>query len=102
MLGFSIAELGQRPAIAGNGPVVLSFLTDSLPTGVVLSRASTGTRINSVGVLEVVGNNQPRFDYDPQTLAPRGCWSNPRRPTLSTDQSRTSLIGPILCPPRRH
>jgi hypothetical protein len=82
MLGFSIAELGQRPAIAGNGPVVLSFLTDSLPTGVVLSRASTGTRINSVGVLEVVGNNQPRFDYDPQTLAPRGLLVEPASTNL--------------------
>ena len=82
MLGFSIAELGQRPAIVGNAPVVLSFLTDNLPAGVSLSRASSGTRINSVGALEVVGNNQPRFDYDPQTLAPRGLLVEPASTNL--------------------
>ena len=82
MLGFSIAELGQRPAIAGNAPVVLSFLTDSLPAGVALSRASSGTLINSVGALEVVGNNQPRFDHDPQTLAPRGLFVEPASTNL--------------------
>ena len=82
MLGFSISELGQRPAIAGNAPVGLSFLTDSLPAGVALSRGSSGTRINSVGALEVVGNNQPRFDYDPQTLAPRGLLVEPASTNL--------------------
>lgn len=82
MLGFSIAELGQRPAITGNGPVVLSFLTESLPAGVSHSRASTGTRINSVGMLEVVGNDQPRFDYDPQTLDPRGLLVEPASTNL--------------------
>ena len=82
MLGFSIAELGQRPAITGNAPVVLSFLTDSLPAGVSLSRASSGTRINSVGALEVVGNNQPRFDHDPQTLDPRGLLVEPASTNL--------------------
>ncbi len=82
MLGFSIAELGQRPAIVGNAPVVLSFLTDSLPAGVSLSRASSGTRINSVGALEVVGNNQPRFDHDPQTLTPRGLLVEPASTNL--------------------
>ena len=82
MLGFSIAELGQRPAILGKAPVVLSFLTDSLPAGVSLSRASSGTRINSVGALEVVGNDLPRFDYDPQTLAQRGLLVEPASTNL--------------------
>lgn len=36
------------------------------------SRASTGTRINAAGVLETVAANQPRFDYDPVTLQPKG------------------------------
>jgi len=77
MLGFSIAELGQRSAQPANGPVVLSFLTENLPTGVAITRASAGTRINGVGALEVVGNDQPRFDHDPQTLAPRGLLVEP-------------------------
>ncbi len=36
------------------------------------TRASAATRVNEAGLLESVGNNVPRFDYDPVTLAARG------------------------------
>jgi len=36
------------------------------------SRASAGTRFNASGVLESVASGQPRFDFDPATLLPRG------------------------------
>jgi len=36
------------------------------------TRASTATRINASGVLEVVTSDTPRIDYDPVTLAPIG------------------------------
>jgi hypothetical protein len=43
----------------------------STPT-VSFVRSSSATRVNSKGVIEVVGNNVPRFDYDPITLQPKG------------------------------
>lgn len=36
------------------------------------SRASAGARINSAGSTETIAANQPRFDYDPVTLQPKG------------------------------
>ena len=46
--------------------------TETLDPRITFSRASGGTRTNSSGVLELVGANVPRFDYDPVTLQPRG------------------------------
>jgi hypothetical protein len=43
----------------------------SLPT-LPFTRSSSATRVNSKGFIEVVGNNVPRFDYDPITLQPKG------------------------------
>ena len=49
---------------------------------ITFTRASGGTRINSEGVLELVGSNVPRLDYDPVTLAPRGWLIEEQRPNL--------------------
>lgn len=49
---------------------------------VTFSRSSIATRVNSIGLIETVGNNVPRFDYDPVTLAPKG---------LLIEESRTNL-----------
>jgi hypothetical protein len=47
------------------------------------SRASNATIFNSTGTLTSVGYNQPRFDYDPTTLACNG---------LLMEESRTNSI----------
>lgn len=47
------------------------------------TRASGGGRINSSGVYEWVAANQPRFDYDPVTLQPKG---------ILIEEQRTNLI----------
>jgi hypothetical protein len=39
---------------------------------ITFARASTATRFNAAGVLETVAAGQPRFDFDPVTLSPRG------------------------------
>lgn len=48
------------------------------------SRASAATRINASGLIESVAANQPRFDYDPATLQPRGFLIEEQRTNLLT------------------
>lgn len=48
------------------------FVTGSLPTGVSFTRASSGWRYNSAGLLVSEATDVPRFQYDPATLTPRG------------------------------
>lgn len=61
-----------------NHPTVLPSLTlDFINSGVInpaitFTRNTTATRYNSKGVLESVGNNIPRLDYNPATLALNG------------------------------
>lgn len=53
--------------------LALDFTTGVLDSRVTVTRAlNTATRTNSLGVLEIVNADLPRFDYDPTTLAPKG------------------------------
>ena len=49
------------------------FTTASLDARITLTRAdATATRVNSSGFIATVAANQPRFDYNPVTLACKG------------------------------
>lgn len=48
------------------------------------ARASTATRFNATGVLETVASGQPRFDFDPVTLACKGLLIEEARTNLAT------------------
>lgn len=50
---------------------------------ITFTRASSATRFNASGVLETVGNNVARLDFDPVTLAARG---------LLVEEQRTNSI----------
>jgi hypothetical protein len=50
---------------------------------ITFTRASTATRVNSLGLVEDVASGDPRFDYDPATLAAKG---------LLIEEARTNLI----------
>jgi hypothetical protein len=55
---------------AGGGGVSPAFQTDftaisSLPTGISLTRATTGTYFNASGVLQTAAIDAPRFDHNP-------------------------------------
>ena len=67
---------GSVPVATAGGPPGVtfdqSFLTGSLGTGAVFTRASTGWAYGPTGVLTSFAANVPRFDYDPVTLQPRG------------------------------
>jgi hypothetical protein len=64
--------------------MALDFTTGTLDPRVTVTRAlNTATAINSSGFIAVVNANLPRFDYNPNTLAPRG---------LLIEETRTNLF----------
>lgn len=50
---------------------------------ITFTRASGATRVNSLGLIETVGNDVPRIDYDPVTLAAKG---------LLVEEQRSNLV----------
>lgn len=64
--------------------LALNFTVPTLDPRVTLTRAlDTATRVNSSGFIETVLANNPRFDYDPVTLACRGLLIEELRTNLS-------------------
>ena len=61
----------------------LDFTAGSLDPRVTFARASIGTCVNSLGLVETMIADAPRFDYDPVTLAPKG---------LLIEEQRTNAI----------
>ena len=71
----------------------LDFVSaETLDAAVTFTRASGATRTNRLGVLELMGTDAPRFDYDPVTLAPKGLLIEEQRTNLLL-QSAFSTIG---------
>lgn len=78
-LGLTDGAGAARPTFA------LNFLTgDTLDPRVSFARDSVGTRINSAGLIESVGIDVPRFEYDPTTLQPKGLLVEDQRTNLLT------------------
>lgn len=68
----------------GGGPTLdLDFLLGTLPSTVTFTRSSTATYFGSTGALATAAINEPRFDYNPATLALRG---------LLIEEQRTNSI----------
>jgi hypothetical protein len=63
---------GVRRTVPSGMTFERNFMTGSLGTGAVFTRASTGTYTNASGVLVSAAINAPRFDYDPVTLQLKG------------------------------
>lgn len=66
------AVYGAQPQLVGESPSFYDFVTGSLPSGVTFTRASTGWRYNSAGLLVPETSDVPRFQFDPLALTPRG------------------------------
>jgi hypothetical protein len=62
----------NRPRGGSSSSAFYDFSLGSLPAGVTLTRASSGYRYNSSGVLVSETTDVARFDYTPVTLAARG------------------------------
>jgi len=72
-----LSKRGQTPAIS------LDFLSGSLDSRVTFTRASTATFVGSNGFIQTAAINDPRFDYDPVTLAAKG---------LLVEEQRTNSV----------
>jgi hypothetical protein len=65
-------QLASLVSLGDGSTLTLDFTTGILDPRLSFTRLSTATFINSSGIVTSVGNNIPRFDHDPTTLAPRG------------------------------
>ena len=65
---YMLANPGLYAAYLSPGPLAAKTFADVI----TFTRASTGTYFDSAGVLQSAANDQPRFDYNPSTLAAQG------------------------------
>ncbi len=89
---------GFLPMFAGAGggrtPILdLNFLSGVLDPRITFTRSSSATRVNASGLIETVGSNVPRFDYDPVTLQPKGLLIEESRTNLITSSSQINFNG---------
>ena len=96
--GFGFG-LTQAVFAAGGPSLLLQFAgATTLDPRITFTRASSATYFNSAGVLTTVGNNVPRFDYNPSTLAARGLLIEDQRTNYlyrSADFSATWSTSPL-------
>lgn len=105
---FSSAEL-QQVTLPDTGPSLDMDLTQgTLPSGLTLTRSTTGTYVDNTGTIRTAAINTPRFGYHPSTLAPLGLLIEEARTNLnfpSGDQSGTgwasSPAGCVLMTPNQ-
>lgn len=71
MLGLGIG-LSAPANMAETGSLLFDFMSGNLGAGLSLTRASVASYHDAAGVMRMASADQPRFDYDPVTLAPRG------------------------------
>ena len=76
-IGLTLGGGPMDPPTAG-----FDFTSGSLDPRITFTRASAAYRVNASGILESIGTNLPRFDYNPTTLTARG---------LLVEESRTNL-----------
>lgn len=75
---LSSSKIGGRPALA------LNFLdTALLDSRITFTRSTTATFVGSNGLIQTAAINDPRFDYNPATLASKG---------LLIEEQRTNLL----------
>ena len=78
-------------------PVVLPTLnldfanSQSLDKRITFTRGSTATRVNRNGLIETVGVNQPRFDFDPISGECKGLLIEEQRTNLVTNSTTLSF-----------
>lgn len=80
MLGLGISLTRANLGVSVRN---FDFTNGTLPAVVTFTRAGTATYFDAAGVLQIATADQPRFDHDPVTKAPKG---------LLIEGSRTNAI----------
>ena len=87
--GFDVGAWGGTPDnVVYPQPLAFDFMSGVLDSLISFSRPGPGIRVNASGVFELVAANQPRFDYDPVTLQPRGLLMEEQRTNFWTYNSQ--------------
>lgn len=76
-----VGLVGRQGALGNAG--VFNFLSGTLDPRITFTRASNATEFSPSGSLITATTNEPRFDYNPLTLQPRG---------LLLEGARTNLV----------
>lgn len=74
-----------------------NYMSGVLPSNNTLTRASSGTRINSSGTFVIETNDVARFTYDPASLALRGLLVEPSRTNLVANSQNASGWAQVSC-----
>lgn len=85
MLGLSDLKISllSTGSFLGGAALNLNFLGGVLDSRVTFTRGTTATFVGSNGLIQSSAINEPRFDYDPVTLAAKG---------LLIEEQRTNLV----------
>jgi len=96
MDGLGIGLCLETGGCGADGPQVFDFTGGSLPAGVTLERASSGTYFNASGVLQLAATDAARFDhaYDDGGFVLQGLLVEPQRTNkaLATESLGTTAI----------
>lgn len=80
-VSLNIALAGRDGAAISPG-LAVNFTSGTLDPRITFTRATSGTYVNSSGVLITAPIDTPRFDHDPTTLAARGLLIEGQRTNL--------------------
>lgn len=71
------------PAVSAAALDLNFLMMTTLDPSITFTRGSTATYFDANGLMQTAGNNVPRFDHDPVTLAPQG---------LLVEEARTNIL----------
>lgn len=92
LVGPGQVGLVGRQGASGNAGT-FNFLSGTLDPRITFTRASNGTEFSPSGSLITATTNEPRFDYNPLSLQPRGLLLEGARTNIIADSDNYGVAG---------